>query len=229
MKKKKILFVVLFAILGFVALQIPVSNLAGSKATFNLFDAFSPTAGAFLGSIPGIIAVFLMKAFDFLIKGAQVQDIGTLIRFVPPLFAVIYFAKRGKLNLIIPVLAIIAFNLHPIGRSVWYYSLYWLIPIVCNFFHGRSLIARSLGATFTAHAVGGALWIYFFNLPQAVWIGLIPIVALERTFFAVGMALAYIFLTNVIYILEKKKFPQLSQLHIQKEYVWKWAEAWAVK
>src|SRR3989344_7472875 len=174
--KKNVLFIIAFAILGFIALQIPVTQVMGSKVKFTVYDAFAPVAGSFIGSLPGVIAVFLMQLFNFLIHGAQIQDAGTIIRFFPMLFAAIYFARKGKINLIIPLLAIIAFVAHPIGRTVWYFSLFWLIPIAAHFFRDRFLFLRALGATFSAHAVGGALWIWVFTLPASAWNALIPIV-----------------------------------------------------
>ena len=166
MTKKNLLFIAVFAILGFVALQIPVTQIAGSKAKFTVYDAFAPVAGSFIGSIPGVIAVFLMQFFNFLTNGAQIEDAGTIIRFFPMLFAVLYFAKKRKINLIVPVLAIAAFVAHPVGQTVWYFSLFWLIPIAMHFLRDRFLVARALGATFTAHAVGGALWIWTFSLDR---------------------------------------------------------------
>jgi len=38
-----------------------VAELIGSQAKFTFFDAFAPIAGAFIGSIPGIIVVILMQ------------------------------------------------------------------------------------------------------------------------------------------------------------------------
>lgn len=218
--KKQVLFTLIFAVLGFAALQIPVTHLAGSKATFTLFDAFSPVAGGFLGSFYGMAAVLLMQLINFLIHGKMVLDAGTIIRFIPPLFGALYFAGKKNINWVIPILAIIAFVINPIGRSVWYYSLFWLIPIATYFFQQKSLVARSLGATFAAHAVGGALWIYFFNLPKSVWISLIPIVAAERLAFAFGTAISYLLLNNILALLVKKQIiPDF--LPIAKSLVWK--------
>src|SRR3990167_5429318 len=160
--KKNILFIIIFAVLGFIALQIPVAQLEGSKAKFMVYDAFAPVAGAFIGTLLGVVAVFFMQFINFLFHGAVIQDIGTIIRFFPMLFAVLYFARKDKSNLIIPALAIIAFIAHPIGREVWYFTLFWTIPIIAYFLCDRFLFARALGSTFTAHAVGGALWIWFF-------------------------------------------------------------------
>jgi len=196
----------IFAILGFIVLQIPAAELMGSKVKFTVYDAFAPVAGSFIGSIPGVIAVFLMQLFNFLIHGAQIEDAGTIIRFFPMLFAVLYFSKKRKANLIVPLLAFTAFIAHPIGRTVWYFSLFWLVPIAAHFFRDRFLLARALGATFTAHAVGGALWIWVFALPAPVWDSLIPIVIAERLLFALGISGSFILVNNLLGFWEKKRF-----------------------
>ena len=216
--KQKIVFVLLFAALGFLAMQVPVAKLAGSKASFTLFDAVGPIATAFLGSIAGVIAVFCMELANFVFHGAHVADIGTIIRFFPMLFAALYFGKKSKLNVIVPLLAIAVFIANPVGRSVWYYSLYWTIPVICYFFREKFLLARTLGATFSAHAVGGACWIWAFHLPAAVWIGLIPVVAVERLLFASGMAVSYLLLNNVVHVLLAKKHTQFSWM-VNKNYI----------
>lgn len=208
--KKNILFIVIFAVLGFIALQIPVAQLEGSKAKFMVYDAFAPIAGAFIGSLPGVVAIFLMQFVNFFAHGAVVEDAGTIIHFLPMLFAALYFARKGKFNLIIPALAIIIFIIHPIGRTVWYFAFFWIIPIVAYFFHDRFLLARALGATFTAHAVGGALWIWVFALPSTVWISLIPIVAIERIFFALGIVVSFVLVNNILAYLQKKHILNLG-------------------
>lgn len=203
--KRTALFIAMFALLGFIALQIPVAQLAGSKAKFTVFDAFAPVTGAFIGSIPGVVAVLLVHSANFVLHGAQVQDAGTLIRFFPMLFAVLYFTRKSPLNLSVPLLAIAAFAAHPIGREVWYFSLFWTIPIAAHFAHERFLLARALGATFAAHAVGGAAWIWAFSLPAEVWNSLIPVVIAERVLFALGIAASYILMNNLLYFIEQKR------------------------
>jgi hypothetical protein len=216
--KKNIIFILIFTVLGFLALQIPFTSLMGSKANFTLFDFFGPMATGFIGTLPGVIAVFLMQLINFLAHGAKVVDAGTIIRFFPMLFAAWYFGKKSKFHLLIPIIAIAAFTIHPIGRSVWYFSFYWLIPIGCYVARDRSVLARALGATFTAHAVGGALWIYFFNLPKEVWISLIPVVAAERLLFALGIAAMYVAINNLLYILVKQKIVRWP-FAINKQYL----------
>lgn len=203
MKRQQIIFIAIFTILGLIALQIPFTNLLGSNVKFTLFDFFAPTAGAFLGTIPGVISVFLMQGINYMVHGSKF-DIGGIIRLFPTLFAVAYFAKKRTFNVIIPVFCIIAFNLNPIGRSAWQYSMFWLIPITAHFFH-KNLLARSLGATFTAHAVGGALWVWVFGLSKTIWLALIPQVILERSLMTAGIAISYVVLTNVLKAAAKKK------------------------
>ena len=222
--KRNLTFVGLFALLGFLALQVPLTHLAGSQAKFTLFDAFGPIATGFIGTIPGIIAVALMQILNFLVHGSKVLDAGTIIRFFPMLFAALYFGKKTKLNLIIPALAIIIFNLNPIGRSAWIYSMFWLIPIACYFFYEKSLLVRSLGATFTAHAVGGAAWVWAFGLSKPIWLALIPVTAIERSAFTLGIAATYLVTNNVLNFLVQKKIVKWDFL-VNQKYVLNWKTA----
>ncbi len=216
--KKNLLFIAIFAVAGFIALQIPVAQLEGSRAKFTVYDAFAPVAGSFIGNVSGVIAVFLMQFFNFLVHGAQIDDVGTIIRFFPMLFAVMYFAKKGRLNFIIPIVAIIAFLAHPIGREVWYFTLFWIIPIISYFFRDKFLFARALGSTFTAHAVGGALWIWAFALPASVWNGLILVVVIERLLFALGISGSFVVVNNLLGLLEKKRLLRFG-FHVDPKYL----------
>lgn len=198
MHKKTLLALAVFAALGFLALQVPLFHLVGSKARFTLYDLVGPMAGGFLGTWLGVLAVFVMQAANFLVHGAKVLDAGTVIRFLPMLFGAAYFARKSRWILVVPVLAIASFVINPVGRTAWVYSMFWLIPIMCHFFRDKSLLARSLGATYTAHAVGGALWVWAFHLPRAVWIGLIPITIMERLIMTAGIALSFALTTKLL-------------------------------
>jgi len=81
-------------------------------------------------------------------------------------------------------------------------------------------VLRSLGATFTAHAVGGAIWIWVFNLPAAVWISLIPVVIMERGIFALGISASYILMNNVLAYLSSKKLIPIG-ITLDKKYLLK--------
>jgi hypothetical protein len=216
-KKQKISFTIIFALLGLAALQVPVWQLAGSKAAFTLFDFFGPIAPAFIGTLPGLAAVFLTLLVNFFIHGAQVLDAGTIVRFFPPLFAALYFEKQRRVLLIVPAVAIVAFIANPVGRSVWYFSLFWLVPLAAHLLRERFLFARALGATFTAHAVGGALWIWAFALPAPVWIALVPVVIKERLLFAAGIAVAHLAATSAFHFLAERT-PLVRGIRVERRY-----------
>ncbi len=230
--KNKLIFLALFVVLGFALSQLPVNKLAGTKAQLTFFDMYYPVSGAFLGSWFGVIAVLAMQIGNLVIHGFNGVDSHSVLRliatlrFLPLIFGTLYFSfdkhnsKLSKLILLAPLAAIISFNLNPIGRSVWYYSLFWTIPLLVWPLRQKFLLARSLGSTFTAHAVGGAVWIWAFHLPAVVWVGLVPVVILERTVFALGMSASYILLNNVLGYLEAKKLLP-SGLVLNKKYLLK--------
>jgi len=214
-QRKKLFFLALFMIVGFISLQIPFNKLAGSSVSFTLFDFFGPIAGAFLGPIYGIGSVLTVEVINMLIKHSP-WTTGSIIRLFPTLFAVLYFAMISKKTsgnswiLVVPFLAMAVFLVHPIGRQVPYYTLFWIIPLIAYRFRSN-LYMRSLGATFTAHSVGGAAWIWAFNLPAKVWQGLIPVVIEERLLFAAGIAGSYLIVKQALnFLSEKKLLPKLD-------------------
>jgi len=185
MEKKKILFLIIFTILGLLAFQIVVSPIIGSGQNFTLFEFLGPIGGMFLGPIFGAVSVFFVRVFN-IIAFHQKLDILTIIRFLPAMLAAVYFGLKTKKTAIIFPICIALFLLNPIGRQAWAYSLIWLIPFMATFFK-KKLILNSLGATFTAHAVGSVIFLYAFGLTPAVWVSLIPIVLIERGVFTVGI------------------------------------------
>lgn len=225
MTTDKLKFIVLFFILGIIGLNLPFTKLAGSNVSFTLFDFFAPIAGAFLGPLLGLATVLGVEILNLFIKQTPLET-GAIIRLFPVLFATFYFAvmaknKKSKYTisneqkwiLIIPFLAIIAFIAHPIGRTVWYYTLFWTIPFIAHLMR-KNLFMRSLGATFTAHSVGGAAWIWAFNLPATVWQGLIPVVIQERLVFAVGITISYIAMRYLLkFLADKKLLPSVQKIN----------------
>lgn len=212
---KKIFFLALFSIVGFISLQIPFNKVVGSNVSFTLFDFFGPMAGGFLGPVFGVLSVLGVELVNLFIKQTPLTT-GSVIRLFPTLFAVLYFAliskkQVGKWLLAVPVLCILIFVAHPIGRQVPYYALmFWLIPVLA-YFKRDNLWVKSLGATFTAHAVGGAAWIWVFNLPVSVWNGLIPVVIAERLLFATGIAASYAVVKYTLeFLASKHVLPELK-------------------
>lgn len=222
--KKRIIFLLLFIAMVFVGNRLNFSGLVGTNNQyFTFFQFFGPIAGSFLGSIFGVIAVLAAEIADFLIVGKAFTLIN-LVRLTPMLFAAYYFGtKKKSLSIIIPLMAIAAFVLHPVGRQVWFYSLFWTIPIIVMILpkkYSANVLLKSLGATFTAHSVGTAAWIWSIPMTAEQWIMLIPVTAYERLLFAAGIAGSYVVINTVLdKLTEKFKWNiPAGVLHIDKNY-----------
>lgn len=197
MKLNKYILFTLYALFALIALNTPLTAILGANTKFTAFDALSPSTLAILGGIPGLITIILVQLLDKIIHGNFHFDIASTVRILTPVVASLYFYKKTKLNSLLPIAAMIAFVIHPIGREVWYFSLFWLIPVICNNIKNPNPLIKSLGSTFAAHALGGAVWIYAFNLPASVWKSLIPIVIFERLILTAGITLTYFALKNI--------------------------------
>ncbi|HLC36613.1 MAG TPA: hypothetical protein VJK05_03330 [archaeon] len=219
---KGIFFIALFTVLTYVGMGINFSKLVGAENQFfTLFQFFGPIAGSFLGPIAGAVTVLFAQVINFVLTGKQVELIN-LLRLTPMIFAAIYFGMKKdqlKASAVIPILAMAAFVLHPVGQQVWFFSLYWAIPVLARIFLSNNLFVKSLGATFTAHAVGGAIWIWTIPMTAEAWIALIPVVFVERIAFAFGISASYIAMNLVLNAFESKIPGKLVSL--DKNYSWK--------
>ena len=219
--RKGIMFLLIFSILVFIGDKINFSKLVGAENQFfTLFQFFGPVAGAFLGPVVGVLSVLIAEISSYFVAGKAFTLI-SILRLTPMLFAAWYFGtKKDKISFLIPVLAIAAFIAHPVGRQVWYFSLFWAIPIIIKLLpkkYGERVFLRSLGATFTAHSVGGAMWNYIVPMTPAAWIALIPIVIFERFLFASGITVSYIGLNTLLDKLSAKI--KAGYLNVDKKYV----------
>jgi len=148
----------------------------------------------------------------------------SLLRLFPMVFAAYYFGTRRKhLSIAIPLIAIALFIAHPEGRQVWYFTLFWTIPIIAHFFKQR-LFIRSLGATFAAHSVGGAIWIWSVpSMTPELWIALIPVVIIERLLFASGISLSFVATTTLLARVESKvPFISIDKRYILSKQIYKY-------
>ncbi len=220
---KKIYFLALFTLSVLVGKNINFSAIIGTENQFfTLYQLIGPIAGRFLGTTAGVISVLFAELISFLIKGKSFELIN-LLRLTPMLFGAYYFGTKKRLSsALIPAVCMALFILHPVGRKAWLYSTYWLIPILGrvlpNKVKGR-LLLQSFGATFTAHAVGSVLFLYTVPMTSAAWLALIPIVALERFVFGLGVAGSYVvFNTALGYLTDKLSIPQ-TVLNIDKNYL----------
>lgn len=182
---RKILFAIIFTVLGLVAFQISIDKIVGSTQNFTLFELMGPIGGMFLGPVLGAASAFFVRFLNVALFHQRLDWL-TIIRFLPTMLAAAYFGLKTKKTAIVFPVCIALFLLNPIGRQAWMYSLIWLIPFAATFGKKR-LVLNSLGATFTAHAVGSIIFLYMFGLTPAIWIALIPVVFMERGLFTLGI------------------------------------------
>jgi len=200
----KIMFAVLFAALFIVLSKTKMLPIIGTDMNFSLGVMFGPALGALLGVPLGIFAILLSQAAGTAIGLYAVEDTLSLLVFFPILIGSVYFARafRGDRKMIvIPVVCFAAFLLHPIGREVWFYSLFWLIPIVVIAFKEKidavlkKSVARtyaySLGTAFTDHSVGSVVYLWFLNIPAQFWVMAIPMTLIERLIIALGITFSF--------------------------------------
>jgi len=224
---KRLIFIAIFTVLVLIGKNINFSPLIGAdNQFFTLFQFFGPIAGGFLGPIFGVITVLSAELINFFIAGKETTLIN-ILRLSPMIFAAYYFGtKKRNLSIAVPLIAMAAFMLHPVGREVWYFSLFWTIPVIAKLLpkkYSNNIISRSLGATFTAHAVGGAFWIWTVPMAAGQWITLIPIVIYERVLFAAGIAVSYVAF-NALFdkVLDKLKISiPADVLRIEKKFTLK--------
>jgi hypothetical protein len=197
--KKRLIFLAAFTAIALIAYQINFSAIVGADAKhFTFFQFLGPIGAQIFSPIFGVAAVLVVELSNFFVKGAALDWL-TIVRFFPMVFAAIYFGTKSKKIALIPVMCIGLFWMHPIGGQAWFYPLFWLIPLVGVFWMKKNLFMRSLGTTFTAHAVGSTAFLYAFNLPVETWAALIPIVFLERVMFALGISFSFIVANTLVH------------------------------
>jgi hypothetical protein len=193
-------FVILFVAIALAADRVNVAAIWGATGqTFTLFQMMGPLPGFFLGPVLGVVSVLAAEIVNFVLLGKTVELVN-LVRLLPMLGAAYYFATFGKNKyaLAIPLLAMVVYNLNPVGAQAWAYSLFWLIPVICEVFFRKSLFFRALGSTFVAHSIGSSLWGWFVPMTPEVWMALIPVVIVERLAFAIGITVSFIAVNAVL-------------------------------
>lgn len=168
--------------------------IGSSKALFSGTSIVVPLVGyygGFLGGglLLGMGAVWRCLSGDF-------YSLHYLAYHIPGFCAGLYWALKPcsfssrALGLLLPALCMALFVTHPVGNQAWVYTMYWFIPMALICFNYQSLFSNALISTFIAHAVGSTIWIYTMPMTAAAWYALLPIVAVERLFFALGMILS---------------------------------------
>ncbi|MFH1461697.1 MAG: hypothetical protein ABIF12_02005 [bacterium] len=213
-KLNKIMKLSVFALFFIVFSYFKVSFGLGSyKFFFSGINFIAPLVGVFF-SLP--VSVFFL-AIVFLIKKIA---IGGILTFgLPTIISSLCFSDSlinnnklldFSLKVLLPLLAITLFCIHPTGNKAYLYSFYWFVPVAIYFVNKiakyNSIYLTALTATFLAHAVGSVIWLYVLNLNEVVWNSLIPIVAVERLVFSAGISLIFILIKQINFSLSEKLF-----------------------
>jgi len=222
LSKRKLMFLGAFAVFAAIAEQINFAPIIGSDASyFTLFQFFGPIVASFLGLGLGLVALAASQAVNMVVLGKAISLVSVL-RLSTMLFAAYYFAridfkKLDAVGIGVPLACMALFVMTPAGAGAWYYSLYWLIPVAVRVFGwSKNLLARSLGATFTAHAIGSVIFAYSLPYTSAQWTALVPITAYERLMFAAGIAVSYVAFTTLIDRASERA--DFSELKVERAY-----------
>ena len=178
---------------------LKASFMVGSiNAFFSATNILVPVTAGCVGmaTLSGALGVKILLGLLF----GKVALATLLVNTVPGWFGSWALVSRHwVVRILVPLICMALFMFHHEGAHASIYTLYWLIP-VCLYF-SRLSFAQALSSTFVAHAVGSVLWIYTTNMAASAWLLLIPIVAVERITFAVGIVMAQTllaYLTNKI-------------------------------
>lgn len=221
LNKKMILFTGLF-LATFLISALKLSFCWGStKFFFSGINFIIPAAGFFLGLPLAGFFVFLSFIFKQIFLG-QILTFG-----LPTVAATLNVASSSKksifyryfkicLSFVLPLVCMILFILHPVGRAAYIYSFYWFIPMLICLLQLKnrlnSFFYTALQSTFVAHALGSIIWLYILPMTPQYWLALIPIVAIERLVFAsgitlvvkfIGKFLGYNFVKKIVLVVEK--------------------------
>jgi hypothetical protein len=216
LSSRSVAFLLVFSLIGLLLYQVNYSAIIGVKfdAKFTLFQFIGPMAAGILGPALGVLSVLLVSLSNFLLTG-KALELPVIVSFFTMAAAAIYFGSKNKATALVAVICMLLFWLNPIGQEAWVYALYWLIPIGASFYK-QNILVRSLGATFTAHAIGSVVYLYAFSIPAASWFALIPVVAMERFAFAASIAASYCVANTILQALSTKV--DLSFINIEKKY-----------
>jgi hypothetical protein len=167
---------------------IKVSLILGHyTAYFSAINMVMPVAGAWCGLTGSTVVAAVGFLMRFAVYGSALP-LHMLSYHIPGLFGAYYFATRsGFIRLAVPLACMGFFLLHPVGFQAWEYTMYWWIPVIIYALDRKSLWLDALGSTFVVHAVGSVIWIYTTESTVSMWLSLMPIVALERLVFMIGI------------------------------------------
>jgi len=231
----RIIFTIISAVLFLYLTKVKFGPILGTNMKFSLSVFFGPTLAKIFGvtygtstiiltHILGLAAGYFWPGGKYIFKIKAFKD---YLTFLPIIFAGIYFAKAFKGNkklIFIPLICILLFVINPIGRTVWFYSCFWLIPIIISLFKEKldrilkfpifKIFGYSLGSVFVDHAIGSVVYLYLLKIPGEFWKAAIPMTIVERLMIAAGIELFYFAELVII-----KAFGKVSILSKIKSFV----------
>ncbi len=178
-------------------LGIKLSSLAKASfivgsymAFFSMTNVMAPLSGAFCGTVGSSFVCAIRLLVSYLVYG--LPSLHLLSNYIPGLFAAWCWSTRSVcIHVGVPVLCMILFMFHPVGMHAFVYALFWLIPIALFFVPQKNIFLQAVASTFVAHAVGSVIWLYTVPMEATTWLGLMPIVIIERLLFATGMVVMH--------------------------------------
>jgi len=232
MKIKKIfkfLFTIFSSILFLALTKIKFGPILGTKMKFSFVAFFGPTLAKIFGIGYGTGIIILTNLIGLIAGVYKIKATKDYFTFLPIIFAGVYFSKifRGNKKLIIiPLICILLFVINPIGKTVWFYSGFWLIPISLSLFKEKidkvfkiplfKIYGYSLASAFVDHAVGSVIYLYLLKIPAHFWVEAIPMTIIERLMIAAGIELCYF--AEIVIIKVFGKIPILFKI---KSFVFK--------
>jgi len=168
-----------------------LSFVVGSFYTFFSGKTIAmPMIGHFAGGPVAFLLCIVKMMSCSVIFG--LRSLHMLAFFLPGLFSAFYFSYNNIVTrLFVPIVCMVLFLMHPVGRIAFGYSLFWMIPICLYFIRSKHMVLDALASSFIAHAVGSVIWIYTVPMKISHWYALIPQVLLERISVACGIFLVY--------------------------------------
>jgi len=182
-------------VLGMFAIKcaslLKMSFIFGSsRALFSGSAAATPLVGFFGGGLVSLAICSISILLRYLVFG--IFSLHILAFYLPGLCAALSMTYQNIFfRLLLPIVCMILFIVHPVGGQAFAYSLFWLIPVAIYFVKSKNIFLHALASTFVAHAVGSVIWLYTIKMNAVVWNSLIPIVALERLAIACMVYMGY--------------------------------------
>lgn len=175
----------LFPLLGSMLGVLGIASFYGFWLATNVLTPLISGTALMTFNLPSLFAAFSWRATDDAVSGSLLDVV---------------------MHLLLPAVAIVAFCVHPVGKQSYVYSFYWVVPMVafCMRFLTKhcSLLMRALSSTFVAHAVGSIMFLYSVKTSPALWLSLLPQVAVERAFMASIMIAGYVVLHGLFHVAE---------------------------